>query len=50
MDIPLPYKSLSLNFDVKKVYIKTDVSAAGVKVGTLKVDSVLFSVGLGWRF
>ena len=50
VDIPLPYKNLSLNFDVKKVYIKTDVSAAGAKIGQFKVDPVLFGVGLGWRF
>lgn len=48
-DIPLN-KQWSLNFDVKKVYIKTDVSAAGVKAGTFKVDPVLVGVGLGWRF
>lgn len=49
VDIPLS-KNLYLNFDVKKVYIKTDVSAAGVKAGTFKVDPVLVGVGLGWRF
>lgn len=49
VDIPLS-KNLYLNFDVKKVYIKTDVSAAGAKVGTFKVDPVLVGVGLGWRF
>lgn len=50
VDIPLPYKNLILNFDVKKVYIKTDVSAGGATIGTFKVDPVLFGVGLGWRF
>lgn len=50
VDIPLPYKNLILNFDVKKVYIKTDVSAGGAKIGSFKVDPVLFGVGLGWRF
>ena len=49
VDIPLD-KNLYLNFDVKKVYIRTDVSAAGAKLGTFKVDPVLFGVGLGWRF
>ena len=43
-------KDVYLNFDVKKVYIKTDVSAAGNKIGTFKVDPVLFGIGLGWRF
>ena len=49
VDIPLS-KNLYLNFDVKKVYIKTDVFSGGVKAGTFKVDPVLVGVGLGWRF
>ena len=49
VDIPLS-KNLYLNFDVKKVYIKTDVTAGGAKLGTFKVDPVLVGVGLGWRF
>ena len=49
VDIPLS-KNLYLNFDVKKVYIKTDVFAGGAKQGTFKVDPVLVGVGLGWRF
>lgn len=49
VDIPLA-KNLYLNFDVKKVYIKTDVTAGGAKLGTFKVDPVLVGVGLGWRF
>ena len=49
VDIPLA-KNLYLNFDVKKVYIRTDVAAAGAKVGQFKVDPILAGVGLGWRF
>lgn len=49
VDIPLQ-KNLYLNFDVKKVFIKTDVSAGGAKLGSFKVDPVLVGVGLGWRF
>ena len=49
VDVPLS-KNLSLNLDVKKVYIKTDVFAGGAKAGTFKVDPVLVGVGLGWRF
>lgn len=49
VDIPLA-KNLYLNFDVKKVFIQTDVSAGGAKLGTFKVDPVLVGVGLGWRF
>lgn len=39
-------KNWSLNVDVKKVYIDTDVRG----VGTFKVDPVLFGVGVGYRF
>ena len=49
VDIPLQ-KNLYLNFDVKKVFIKTDVKAGGAKLGTFKADPVLVGVGLGWRF
>lgn len=49
VDIPLS-KSLYLNFDVKKVQIKTDVSSNGSKLGEFKINPVLFGVGLGWRF
>lgn len=49
VDFPVA-KNVYLNVDVKKVYIKTDVSAAGNKIGTFKVDPVLFGIGLGWRF
>ncbi len=49
VDIPLD-KNLYLNFDVKKVQIRTDLANNGTKLGTVKVDPVLFGVGLGWRF
>lgn len=49
VDIPLT-GNLYLNVDVKKVFIKTDVSAGGTRVGQFKVDPVLVGVGLGWRF
>ena len=39
-----------VNVDVKKVQIRTDVASFGTKVGTVKVDPVLFSVGIGKRF
>jgi len=39
-----------LNFDVKKVYMKTDVTVNGAKLTTLSVDPVLASVGVGYRF
>ena len=49
VDIPLS-GNLYLNLDVKKVYIRTDVSVASANRGTFKIDPVLFGVGLGWRF
>jgi outer membrane protein len=49
-DVPLK-NNLSLNVDLKKVYMKTDVStSSGAYVSTLKVDPVLFGIGLGWKF
>ncbi|MCT9809046.1 outer membrane beta-barrel protein [Acidovorax sp. Be4] len=49
VDIPLN-KQWSLNVDVKKLYIGTDVSVGGVNAGSFKVDPVLVGVGLGYRF
>ena len=39
-----------LNFDVKKVQIKTTVYAGTAEAGTFKVDPLLVSVGFGKRF
>lgn len=49
VDIPLD-KNWSLNFDVKKIYIKTDVYSGGSNAGTLKLNPVAASVGIGYRF
>lgn len=49
LDIPLD-KNWSLNFDVKKIYIKTDVYSKGVSAGSLKLNPVAASVGIGYRF
>lgn len=40
----------SLNLDVKKVQIRSDVDIAGARVTRVKVDPVLLGVGLGYRF
>jgi len=49
-DIPFGTNML-FNVDVKKIYMKTDVSTAGgTYLSTLKLDPVLISVGLGWKF
>ncbi len=39
-----------LNFDVKKVQIKTTVYSGTAEAGTFKVDPLLVSVGFGKRF
>jgi outer membrane protein len=50
VDFPLDRK-WSLNVDIKKVYIRSDVfTAAGANAGTLKLDPTLFGVGIGYRF
>jgi outer membrane protein len=49
VDIPVGGGWL-INVDVKKVQIGTDVYSAGTKVGDLKVDPWLMSVGVGMRF
>jgi len=49
VDVPLS-GNMYFNFDVKKVYLETDVSAGGNKIGTFKVDPLLVGVGIGWRF
>lgn len=45
-------KNWSLNLDVKKVQIRSDVnvSATGAKISNVQIDPVLIGVGLGYRF
>ncbi|MGJ7491857.1 OmpW/AlkL family protein [Variovorax sp. ZT4R33] len=43
-------KNVFLNFDVKKVQIRTDVSMNGTKLSTVKLDPLLIGVGIGYRF
>ena len=40
----------SLNFDLKKVQIRSDVLIGGAKASRVKVDPVLIGVGVGYRF
>jgi len=49
VDVPLT-SGLYLNVDVKKVQIKTTVSASGADIGDFKVDPLLVGVGVGFRF
>lgn len=43
-------KNWSVNLDIKKVQIRSDVSISGAKVSAVKVDPVLVGVGFGYRF
>jgi outer membrane protein len=49
VDVPIGGGWL-LNFDMKKVQISTDVFSGSTKVGTFKIDPMLYSVGVGLRF
>ena len=49
VDIPLN-KQMSLNFDVKKIQIKSNVYVGGADHGILKLDPVVVGVGVGYRF
>ncbi len=40
----------SLNFDIKKVQIRTDLLSGGVSQGTIKIDPTLVGVGVGYKF
>jgi outer membrane protein len=43
-------KNVFLNFDVKKVQIRSDVMLNGDKISKVKVDPWLFGIGVGYRF
>lgn len=43
-------KNWSLNLDLKRINIRSDVMISGAKVSTVKVDPVLIAVGVGYRF
>jgi len=49
VDFPID-KNWSINLDVKKIYIKSDVYVGGASAGTLKLNPVAASVGIGYRF
>jgi outer membrane protein len=40
----------SVNLDVKKVQIRSDVEISGARASRLKIDPVLLGVGVGYRF
>jgi outer membrane protein len=43
-------KNWSINLDVKKVQIRSDVNISGVRASEVKVDPLLVGVGVGYRF
>ena len=43
-------KQWSLNFDVKKVRIRSDVFIGGAKASRVKVDPLMVGAGVGYRF
>jgi len=43
-------KNWSLNFDAKKVRIRSDVNSGGAIISKVKVDPVMLGVGVGYRF
>lgn len=43
-------KHWSINLDIKKVQIRSDVIAGGAKLSHVKVDPLLVGVGVGYRF
>jgi outer membrane protein len=43
-------KDWFVNVDVKKLYIKTDVSANGTGLGTLHIDPWVYGIGFGTTF
>lgn len=49
IDIELGKRTF-LNFDVKKLYIRTDLLQAGARVSRLTLDPWLVGVGVGWKF
>lgn len=40
----------SLNLDVKKLQLRSDVYVGGARASNVKVDPVLFGIGVGYRF
>ena len=43
-------KNWSFNIDIKKVQIRSDVYISGADVSEVKVDPILFGIGVGYRF
>lgn len=48
-DVPIN-KTLFVNFDVKKVWIDTDVKSGGAKVDHLNINPLIVGIGIGMKF
>lgn len=46
------YKDKFINFDIKKIYIDSDVKLAanGAKVSNIRLDPLVVGIGFGWKF
>lgn len=43
-------RNWSVNFDAKYVQIRVDLEAGGAALGEVKVDPMIYSIGVGYRF
>ena len=43
-------KNWSLNLDIKKFQLRSDVTLNGTKISNVQVDPLLVGVGVGYRF
>ncbi|WP_213762988.1 MULTISPECIES: OmpW family outer membrane protein [unclassified Caballeronia] len=43
-------RNLFVNFDIKKIWMRTSATADGASLGSLKIDPLVVGVGVGMRF
>ncbi len=43
-------KTLFVNADLKKIWMRTDASLGGASLGTLRIDPLIVGVGVGMKF
>jgi outer membrane protein len=49
MDVQVA-RNLFVNADIKKIWMRTDASAGGASLGSLKIDPLVVGMGVGMRF
>jgi len=49
MDVQVA-RNLFVNADIKKIWMRTDASAGGASLGSLKIDPLVLGMGVGMRF